>query len=64
MLGGLVDHKFYFLDNCPYCNGGLKEAGYNKSGNKIVQCIKCRRIILEKDISDIRREQDDSKMGK
>jgi len=49
-----MDKKFYIYeyDACPNCKGNLREAGYNKSKQKILQCIKCNNIILERDLRE------------
>ena len=58
-----MDDKFYYLDNCPYCNGEMIDAGKSNYGNQILHCTKCGVTILEKDIEKIRegRRQDEKK---
>lgn len=56
-----MDDKFYIYEynECPYCNGNLRDTGTSLAGNQIVQCIECGRIFLEKDIDKIRKELDE-----
>ena len=48
----MMDRKFYIYEynECPYCNGNLRDTGKSLTGNQIVQCIECNRIMLESDI--------------
>ena len=57
----MVDRKFYLLDECPYCGGDLREAGFTNNNTRILSCIKCGKIMLESDIEKIREERNDEK---
>lgn len=50
-----MDYKFYYLDNCPFCEKyELIEVGYSKLGNKLLKCNNCDQIFCEKNIKYIR----------
>ena len=55
-----MDDKFYIYeyDACPFCEGNLRDTGKSLTGNQIVQCIECNRIMLEKDIVTLQNRKD------